>query len=153
MSDTYQVTPEMVGLTWRRVLIHGLRVVGFPLVCWILLSELFYKRVISGSAVVGAALGVLICVLLLRPLSRSKLRISDVAIEELDGPVIHKNEITCVNEYSNNDTHGIEIFKKPRRFRKYSIFVPAALPQYEHIKRVVQEWTNPRDWHRLTRRS
>jgi len=97
----------------------------------------------------------MLCSLMMRPLSRTKLRVTNDTIEQLDGPVIRKGEIARVNEYAESQTPGIEIIgnAKPRCLRDYCIFVPAALLQYEELKRVVHEWVNPHDWHTVTPRS
>jgi hypothetical protein len=150
MDATYQVTPEMLGLTWQRMLPRVLIAGILGSSGGFLLSFLLHGRLSIGS-VVGLVVGVLIPTLLQRPLSRTKLRLTDDTIEELDGPVINKDGIARVNEYSDANCPGIEIIGagKPGWLRKYRIFVPAALPEYQQVRKVVQGWVSAQEWHRV----
>ena len=98
---------------------------------------------------VGLAISLAVCALLVRPLSRTKLRLTDDSIEQMDGPVIRKDGIARVNEYTDGKCPGIEIIgnAKPLWLHKYSIFVPAALPQYPGVRQLVHGWATPQHWH------
>ncbi|HKN72753.1 MAG TPA: hypothetical protein VJX30_17100 [Terriglobales bacterium] len=112
------------------------------------MSIAFHGRLLIGS-MVGIIIAAFVCPLLMRPLSRTKLRLTDDTIEALDGPVIRRDAIASVNEYTTSNCPGFEIVGKgkPRWLRKYSIFVPAALPEYQHVRKVVQSWATAQEWH------
>ena len=150
MNATYQITPEMLGLSWRRLLLWALRAGLAGLIAGVLVSFAFHGHVTVGGAL-GLVAGAAISVLLMRPLSRTKLRITDDRIEESDGPAISKDAIERVNEYSDEACSGIEIIGKgkPRWLRKYSIFVPSSLPDYVEVRNVVLGWAAPQNWHRV----
>lgn len=149
MEATYVITPEMLGLTWRRVLLHALGAGVATIVLWTVWNWLFHAP-LSTSSLISVVLVTTTCILLTRPLSRIKLQISDSNIECLGGPVIGRDEICRVNEYiAKREVSGIEIFgnRKSRWLPKYRIFVPAALPQFQDVRQVVHGWVGDQDWH------
>jgi hypothetical protein len=148
MKLTIQVTPEMVGLSWRRVLRSGLTAITAAMLGGALISKFLQGRFMTGS-IVGLGISMVLCALLMRPLARARLKITDEGIEQLDGPIICKDAITAVNEYTEKKYAGIEIVGKgkPKWLRDYRIFVPAAAPEYQQIKELIRSWTSPQDWH------
>ena len=148
MEATYQITPEMLGLTWRRILRHAMKTCLLFVGIWWLLALVFHRPVLSG-AVVGGLGGVLLSVLLMRPFSRTQLRVTNDSIETSDGPVIRHDAIARINEYNDGEFRGIEIVAsaKPRWLRKYSIFIPAALPEYPQIRQLIERWVPVQTWH------
>jgi hypothetical protein len=137
----------MLGLTWRRVL-SRLATSAFLLLLWVVAWRLLHGSILV-SSVVGLIVSIVLWHLLLRPLSRTTLRVATDRIEQSDGPVIRRDEVERVNEYAATKVPGIEIIghARPRWLRHYQIFVPAALPEYEEVKRVVREWIAPEEWH------
>ncbi len=117
-----------------------------------LVGLLFLSMGIHGRLLIGSMVGLVsaafIRPLLMRPLSRTKLRLTDDTIEELDGPVIRRDAIASVSEYINDSCPGFEIVGKgkPRWLRKYTIFVPATLPEYQHVRKIVQSWAVAQEW-------
>jgi len=150
MNATYEVTPEMLGLTWGRLLMHAVKGGLLGALVGGLVAIIFHGR-LSVETIAGAVIVAFLSILPMRPFSQTKLRLTDDSIEELDGPLIPKAAIARVNEYSDENGAGIEIVGdgKPRWLRKYRIFVPAALPEYQDVRRVVEHWTPPQMWHRL----
>ena len=148
MELTFQVTPAMVGLSWRRVLRSGLTAITAAVLGGALLSKFLQGRFMTGS-IVGLVISMVLCALLMRPLARTRLKVTDESIEQLDGPIIRKDAIAAVNEYTQKKCAGIEIIGKgkPKWLRDYRIFVPAAAPEYQQIKELIRSWTTPQDWH------
>ncbi len=101
------------------------------------------------GSIVGLGVSMFLYALLMRPLARTRLKVTDESIEQLDGPIILKDAIAAVNEYTRKKCAGIEIIGKgkPKWLRDYRIFVPAAAPEYQQIKELIQSWTTPQDWH------
>lgn len=139
----------MLGLTWGRVLRHAMKTcllfVGF----WWLMALVFHRQVLIGAAVGGVG-GGLMPLLLMRPLSRTQLRVTNDSIETSDGPVIHRDAIAQINEHSDGKFRGIEVVgvAEPRWLRKYSIFIPAALPEYAQIRQQIERWVPTHKWHK-----
>lgn len=134
------------------MLLRALLTVGAVLVFCLVVAKVFYGRPIT-VGIFGSAISTFICFLLMRPLSRTKLRLTDDSIEQVDGPVIRKGEVSRVNEFVNSSgVAGIEIIAdaKPRWLRDYRISLPASMANYEHVKQVVQGWTRSEDWHIIT---
>ena len=149
MDATYQITPEMLGLSWRRILRHAIMTCLLYGGCWWLVTLVFHRHFVT-DAVAGGLGGVLLTVILVRPFSRTRLRVTDESVETSDGPVIRRDEIAQVIEYSDGELQGIEIVgaAKPRWLRKYSVYVPAALPEYSHIKQLIERWVPAQKWHK-----
>ncbi len=144
MNTTYVLTPEMLGITWRRILTRTLSASALAVLSWGLCYSVFHHRPPVGS-LIGLEVAIVVCALLMRPLSRARLRITNDSIERSDGPVIRKDEIYRVNEYPpGHQVPGIEIIanRKPLWLRGHRIFVPAALPDYQEVKRIVHEWAD-----------
>ena len=152
MELTLQLTPEMVGLGWRRVLLLGLRSMAITVLVEALVSRLVYSQFMN-SGVLVLGISMFFGPLIARALARTKLRINAEGIEELDGPTIHKDEIALVNEYIAGPRSGIEITGKnrPRWLRRYQIYVPAAMPEYRQVRELVRSWVRPQDWHTCER--
>lgn len=149
MEATYQITPEMLGLTWGRILRHAMKTCLLFVGLWWVMALMFHRPVLTGS-VVGGISGVLLSVLLMRPFSRTQLRITNDSIETSDGPVIHLDAIARISEYNDGEFRGIEVVgvAKPRWLRKYSIFIPAALPEFPQIRQLIESWVPVQMWHK-----
>ncbi len=149
MEATYQITPEMLGITRGRILSHAVKTCLVFGCLWWLAALLFHLPFIAG-AIVSSLGGVLFSVFLVRPFSRTQLSVTDESIETSDGPVIRHDAIARINEYSDGEIRGIEIVgvTRPRWLRKYSVFVPATLPEYPQIRQQIERWVPAQTWHK-----
>ena len=122
MEVTYQITPEMLGLTWGRILRHAMKTCLLFIGIWWLAALVFHRPFLTG-AVFGGLSGILLSALLMPPFSRTQLRVTNDSIETSDGPVIRHDAIARINEYSNYKFRGIEVVgaAKPRWLRKYRV--------------------------------
>jgi hypothetical protein len=110
MESNYQVTPEMLGLSWSRLFRLALARSILYLLGALLFSFLWHRRWVGplGVGMSGAVFDFLIT-FLVRFYVPSNLRITDSSIEEVDGPIVRKGTIITVKEYSDGKCPGIEI--------------------------------------------
>jgi hypothetical protein len=153
MEGIYSVTPEMLGLTWPRLLrMAAGRSVLYLLVA-ILLSLLLngHWPISIGSALAGSLLDFALT-FTIRFHASTRLRVTDDAIEEIDGPVIRKNEIVALIEHGEGECHGIEIVgrRRPSWLPNYRIFVPTSLPQSDELRKLVYGWKEAEEHLRVT---
>lgn len=143
MERIYLVTPEMRGLTWSRLL----RVASIRSGIYLLAAILFSagsKGKWAGST--GAALISSIIdfalTLLVRFHAPLRLRVTDESIEEIDGPIVHKNELVALNEQYESEPQGVEIVgrRNPSWLPKYRIFVPASVNGFNDLRRLLHGW-------------
>ena len=143
MERIYLVTPEMQGLTWqlliRRALLRG----GLYLMTAILCSALpngNWMRSIA-TALVAAAIDFAL-MLSSRFHTPKRLRVTDMSIEEIDGPIIRKDELISLNERTNGELEGIEVVgrRSPSWLPKYRIFIPALVDGFTELRQSLQSW-------------
>jgi hypothetical protein len=83
------------------------------------------------------------------------LRLTDNSIEEVNGKVIGRGEVKRVKECRRrwlpgflNFRPGLAIIGQRSDWIRgeYSIFIPAALPEYDEIKGIVLGWGDAQSW-------
>src|SRR5690348_7510872 len=108
MDLTCQVTPEMVGLSWRRTLLNALRDGVIVLLSFATWSNLVHRPMLLRDFMVALGVAVL-SPFFRRSWSRTTLRLTDDSIEQSDGLRISKDSIARVDEHTNDAHPGLEI--------------------------------------------
>jgi hypothetical protein len=143
METTYSITPEMLGLTWPRLCRMALLRSAIYFVVAISIASLFHGHwPMSLSAAVLGSIADFALIFTVRFNTPRGLRVTDDSIEEVDGPIIHRNEIVDVIEHSDREPRGFEIVgrRSTSWLPKYHIFVPAALPGFNELRQLAYSW-------------
>lgn len=144
MERIYVLTREMLGLNWSRLIRRAAVRSGFYFVAALSFAALSGGRwaISISAALVGSAVDFVAFVLVARLYAPSRLRLTDDSIEEVDGPVVRKNEIIELNERSDSDPRGLEVVgqRKSRWLPKYRIFVPTSVAGFDELRVLVCEW-------------
>ncbi len=146
MERVYLVTPEMRGLTWPRLV----RMAVVRSVLYFLLAILFsfaskghWTGFIS-AAIVGSIFDLALLTFSPRLLGTQRLRVTDASIEEIDGPIVHRDELLELKEHSDSEPHGLEIVGKrnPSWLPKYRIFIPASVDGFHELRQLLDGWVS-----------
>ncbi len=143
MERTYVLTPEMLGLNWSRLFRQALGRGVIYLLAAMIFSALSNGHWMSSvsAALVGSAIdfGLTFTVRYYAP---TRLRVTNDTIEEVDGPIIHKNEVVAVNECNDSEPFGLEIIgrRKTSWLPNYRIFIPATIADFNDLRQLVHCW-------------
>ena len=143
MERTYLVTPEMRGLTWPHLFRLASARSGLYLLAAILFSAVSKgKWTVSISAALIGSIFDFALTVSVRFYDPQRLRVTDESIEEIDGPIVRKNELAALNERSDSESPGLEIVgrRTPSWLPKYRIFVPASVSGFNELRQLLHGW-------------
>ena len=144
MERSYLLTPEMLGLSWSRLFRRAIVRSAIYLLAAIFFSGISNGHWTSsiGAALIGAAVdfGLTFTVRFYVP---TCLRITDEQIEEVDGPIIRKNDIFAVYEDTDGELRGLEVLGRRRLswLPKYRIFIPATVADFNELRVTLRGWS------------
>ncbi|MGE5114111.1 MAG: hypothetical protein ACM3JB_24895 [Acidobacteriaceae bacterium] len=143
MERIYLVTPDMRGLTWPRLIRLASMRSGLYLLAAILFSALSNGNWTGsiGAALIGSVIDFALT-LSVRFYAPKRLRVTDGSIEEIDGPVVRKNEVLALNEHNDTEPQGIEVVgrRSPSWLPKYRIFVPVSVDGFNELRQLLYAW-------------
>ena len=141
MERTYEITPEMLGLTWPHLLRQLVKECVVLLLGICIFSYVFHEHSVKLLSEIGSVIFIFFLINIFGAPS-SKLRVTDDCIEEVGGPIIRRHAVISVKEQDRGTSHGIEVAgRRERRWLpKYKIFIPSALPEFEEIKQMALTW-------------
>ena len=140
MDRTFEITPEMLGFTWKKVISDRtweVAVLFFTAFGW----KYYRGGSVNVSELVIAAICTLGAGIWTARASAKRIHLTDTEIEEIDGPVISKDTIVEVRERSK-DVAGLTVLgaRSYNFLPKYEIFIPKSVAGYDEVRAVLLSW-------------